>query len=170
VLLAASTFAVGFANHGWCLAPTLAIASAAGFIVFIGNGIQWAALISAVQRLTPEHLQGRLMGAVESLRAIFPAFGYGLGSAITVLASPRIALLVAGVGVCLCTIAFVRIPFASKGAGAENSPGEDKPAGAARRERAWTAPHDDTSPQVGLLADSGAQLSVEKRSGAAHRG
>ncbi|MHB8233983.1 MAG: MFS transporter [Solirubrobacteraceae bacterium] len=169
VLLAASTFAVGFAYLGWWLAPTLAIASAAGFIGGIGNGIQWAALISAVQRRTPEHLQGRLMGAVESLGAIFPAFGYALGSAITVLASPRIALLVAGVGVCLCTVAFIRIPFASKGAGAVEAESEEA-AGSARPERAWTAPHDDTSPQVGLLADTGAQLSVEQRSGAAQSG
>ena len=86
VLLSASTFAVGFAYLGWWLAPTLAIASAAGLVGGIGNGVQWAALISAVQRLTPEHLQGRLMGAVESLGAIFPAFGYVLGSAITALA------------------------------------------------------------------------------------
>ncbi len=169
VLLAASTFAVGFAYLGWWLAPTLAIASAAGFVGGIGNGIQWAALISAVQRLTPEHLQGRLMGAVESLGAIFPAFGYALGSAITVLASPRIALLVAGVGVCLCTIAFLRIPFASKGASTGDA-ASDESAGSARPERAWTAPHDDTSPQVGLLADTGAQLSVEQGSGAAQRG
>ena len=54
----------------------------------IGNGVQWAALISTVQRLTPQHLHGRLMGAVESLGAIFPAIGYVLGSAITV-AQPR---------------------------------------------------------------------------------
>ena len=98
VLLAASTFAVGFAYLGWWLAPTLALASAPAFVGGVGNGVQWAALISAVQRLTPENLQGRLMGAVESIGAIFPAFGYALGSAITVLASPRIALLVAGVG------------------------------------------------------------------------
>jgi MFS family permease len=169
LLLAASTFAVGFAYLGWWLAPTLAIASAAGFIGGIGNGIQWAALISAVQRLTPENLQGRLMGAVESLGAIFPAFGYALGSAITALASPRIALLVAGVGVCLCTIAFLRIPFAARRDGAAGPADDDGAAGAARPERTWTAPHDDTSPQVGLLIDTGAELSADQRSGAAQR-
>jgi MFS family permease len=168
LLLAASTFAVGFAYLGWWLAPTLAIASAAGFVGGVGNGIQWAALISAVQRLTPENLQGRLMGAVESLGAIFPAFGYALGSAITALASPRIALLVAGVGVCLCTIAFLRIPFAARRDGAAG-PADDGAAGPARPERTWTAPHDDTSPQVGLLIDTGAELSAEQRSGAAQR-
>lgn len=169
LLLAASTFAVGFAYLGWWLAPTLALASAAGFVGGVGNGIQWAALISAVQRLTPENLQGRLMGAVESLGAIFPAFGYALGSAITALASPRIALLVAGVGVCLCTIAFVRIPFAPKAPASDAPEGDPDAAeaGAAQQPRTWTAPHDDTAPQVGLVADIGPEASAERRPEAA---
>jgi MFS family permease len=114
VLLSASTLAVGLAYLGWWLAPTLAIASVAGFVGGIGNGVQWAALISAVQRITPEHLQGRLMGALESLGAIFPAFGYILGSLITVLASPRIALLVAGAGAAACSVAFMRLRLQSE--------------------------------------------------------
>ncbi|MFI4989381.1 MAG: MFS transporter [Solirubrobacterales bacterium] len=111
VLLSASTFAVGFAYLGWTLAPTIAVAASVGFVGGVGNGVQWAALISAVQRLTPEKLQGRLMSAVEAIGAIFPAFGYVLGSAITSLSSPRTALLVAGIGVALATIAFIRIPI-----------------------------------------------------------
>jgi MFS family permease len=111
VLLSASTFAVGFAYLGWWLAPSIALASAVGFVGGIGNGVQWAALISAVQRLTPEELQGRLMSAVEALGAIFPAFGYVLGSAIASATTPRVALLVAGIGVTLATIAFLRIPI-----------------------------------------------------------
>jgi hypothetical protein len=111
MLLSASTLAIGVAYLGWAIAPSLALACAAGLIGGIGNGVQWAALISAVQRLTPQNLQGRLMGAVESLGAIFPAVGFILGSAITALSSPRIALLVAGIGASLSTIAFVRLPL-----------------------------------------------------------
>lgn len=111
VLLSASTFAVGFAYLGWWLAPSIGVAAAVGFVGGVGNGVQWAALISAVQRLTPEELQGRLMSAVEAIGAIFPAFGYVIGSAITSLSTPRIALLIAGIGVSLATIAFVRIPI-----------------------------------------------------------
>jgi MFS family permease len=159
VLLSASTFAVGFAYLGWWLAPTLGLASAAGFVGGVGNGVQWAALISAVQRLTPENLQGRLMGAVESLGAIFPAFGYVLGSAITALASPRIALLVAGVGVTICTIAFIQIPLAAKRPGALAADDAGRPA--SEPQRTWTPPHDDTAPQVDRLPDSGAVLSTE---------
>ncbi len=110
VLLSLSTLAVGLAYVGWSAAPSLALASCAGLIGGIGNGVQWASLISAVQRLTPQPLHGRLMGAVESLGAICPAIGFSLGGAITVLSSPREAFLVAGVGASLSTIAFLRMP------------------------------------------------------------
>ena len=89
VLLSASTLAVGLAYLGWAIAPTLALACVAGLIGGIGNGVQWAALISAVQRLTPQNLQGRMMGAVESIGAISPGIGLALGGAIATLSSPR---------------------------------------------------------------------------------
>ncbi len=111
VLLSASTLAVGLAYLGWAVAPTLAFACVAGMIGGIGNGVQWAALISAVQRLTPQSLHGRMMGAVESLGAICPGIGLSLGGAIAALSSPRIAFLVAGLGASLSTIAFVRLPL-----------------------------------------------------------
>jgi hypothetical protein len=111
VLLSASTLAVGLAYLGWAAAPTLALACAAGLIGGIGNGVQWAALISAVQRLTPQNLQGQLMGAVESIGAICPAIGFMLGGAIAALSSPRSALLVAGLGAVLSTLAFLRLPL-----------------------------------------------------------
>jgi predicted MFS family arabinose efflux permease len=111
VLLSASTLAVGLAYLGWAIAPSLAIACAAGLIGGVGNGVQWAALISAVQRLTPQNLQGRMMGAVESLGAICPGIGLALGGVIAALSSPRGAFLVAGLGASVSTIAFVRLPL-----------------------------------------------------------
>ena len=111
MLLSASTLAVGVAYLGWAIAPTLAIACGAGLIGGLGNGVQWAALISAVQRLTPQHLQGRMMGAVESIGAISPGIGLALGGIITALSSPRGAFLVAGVGATLSTVAFMRLPL-----------------------------------------------------------
>jgi len=111
MLLSASTLAVGVAYLGWAIAPSLAVACAAGLIGGIGNGVQWAALISAVQRLTPAALQGRMMGAVESIGAISPGIGLALGGIITALSSPRVAFLIAGLGAGACTIAFVRLPL-----------------------------------------------------------
>jgi hypothetical protein len=113
VLLSTSTLAVGLAYLGWAAAPSLALACAAGLVGGIGNGVQWASMISAVQRLTPQRLQGRLMGAVESLGAICPAIGFSLGGAITVLSSPRDAFLVAGIGATVGTAAFVRLGLSS---------------------------------------------------------
>jgi predicted MFS family arabinose efflux permease len=122
VLLSASTLAVGLAYLGWAAAPTLALACAAGLIGGVGNGVQWASLISAVQRLTPQHLHGRVMGAVESLGAICPAVGFSLGGAITVLSSPRGAFLVAGIGATVSTVAFVRLALGESPARAPAGP------------------------------------------------
>ncbi len=108
-ILSAGALAVGLAYLGWAVAPTLALACVAGMIGGLGNGVQWAAFISAVQRLTPPDLQGRMMGAVESLGTIFPAFGLALGGALVALSSPRGAFLVVGLGAALSTIAFVRL-------------------------------------------------------------
>jgi predicted MFS family arabinose efflux permease len=110
-LLSASTLAVGLAYLGWAVAPTLALACVAGLIGGVGNGVQWAALISTVQRLTPPYLLGRMMGAVESIGAISPGIGLALGGVIAVLSSPRVSFLVAGIGASLCTIVFVRLPL-----------------------------------------------------------
>jgi len=124
VLLTAGTLAVGLAYLGWAAAPSLALACGAGLVGGIGNGVQWASLISAVQRLTPQHLHGRLMGAVESLGAICPAIGFSLGGAITVLSSPRGAFLVAGVGATVGTAAFIRLPLGAPAAGSHLPPAE----------------------------------------------
>ena len=119
MLLSAATLAVGLAYLGWALAPGLAVACVIGLIGGVGNGVQWASLISAVQKLTPQGLQGRMMGAVESVGAIAPAIGFSLGGVITVLSSPRDAFLVAGLGATLSTAAFLRLHI-----GAAASPGE----------------------------------------------
>jgi hypothetical protein len=118
-----------------------------------------------VQRITPENMQGRLMGAVESLGAIFPAFGYVLGSVITIAASPRIALLVAGVGVSICTIAFLRIPLDAKDADPHSADGllVDASEPSERLERTWTHPPDEVSAHVDILPGAGAEPASETR-------
>jgi Major Facilitator Superfamily len=110
-LLSVGALAVGLAYLGWAAAPSLAVACAVGLLGGIGNGVQWAAFISAVQRLTPPTLQGRLMGAVESLGALFPAVGLALGGALVALSSTRVAFVVVGLGAALSTVAFVRLPL-----------------------------------------------------------
>ena len=110
-MISLGTLAVGLAYIGFAAAPTLVVGCVAALVGGIGNGIQWAPLISAVQLLTPASLHGRVMGALESLGAISPAIGLTLGGVLVAATSPRIAFLVVGIGAALATIAFMRVPI-----------------------------------------------------------
>ncbi len=98
LMLGAGTFALGAAYVGFGVAPTLAIACGAALVGGIGNGLQWPSLISIVQRVTPPHLQGRMMGGVESIGAVCTAVGLILGGVLVALSSPRIAFALVGAG------------------------------------------------------------------------
>ncbi len=108
-MLVGGTLIVGLSYIGLAVAPTLAIACAACVVGGAGNSVQWPALISAVQKLTPSALQGRLMGAVESIGGLCPAIGFSLGGAVTALSSPRVALLLAGLVATGLTGLFLRV-------------------------------------------------------------
>jgi MFS family permease len=71
--------------------------------------VQWAALISSVQHLTPRELLGRLMSTVEGIGALCPAIGFALGGVLAQLTSPRTALLWIGISAALCTVLFLRV-------------------------------------------------------------
>jgi MFS family permease len=109
VLLTFGTLLVGLAYLGYAAAPTLALASIAALVGGVGNGVHWPAFLSSVQRLTPSHLQGQVMGAVGSLGVLCPSFGYAIGGLITALSDTRVAMLVAGGVATASTVAFVRI-------------------------------------------------------------
>lgn len=108
-MLTGGTLLVGVAYLGFAAAPTLAIACGSAVVGGIGNGIQWPSLISAVQKLTPAALHGRLMSAAGSLNALCPAIGFALGGTIAALSSPRGAMFAAGTVATLATFAFTRL-------------------------------------------------------------
>lgn len=108
-MLTAGTFAVGLAYIGFAAAPTLELAALAALLGGVGNGVQWASLIGAVQRLTPPHLHGRLMGTVESIGAMCPLIGLPLSGLVLTLGSPRIAFLVFGLAAAAATVGFLRL-------------------------------------------------------------
>ena len=108
-MLSAGIFALGAAFVGFALAPSLGLACVASLVGGIGNGLEWPSLISLVQRMTPQHLHGRLMGAVESLGALCLAIGLPLGGALVAVSSTRVAFLVVGLGAMGSTVAFVRL-------------------------------------------------------------
>ncbi len=107
IMLTAGTFALGAAYVGFGAAPTLALACAAALVGGIGNGLQWPSLISIVQRVTPPHLQGRMMGGVESIGAVCTAVGLILGGVLVAVSSPRVAFSLVGAGAIASTAALL---------------------------------------------------------------
>lgn len=99
LMLFFSTLAVGVGYLAMAAAPTLAVACAAAALGGAGNGVQWVALVSAVQDLTRAAMQARVMSVLESIGAAMPGIGFALGGVIAALISPRMTFLVAGAGV-----------------------------------------------------------------------
>ena len=98
-LLLFSTLAIGAGYLGLAVAPTLAVACAASIVGGAGNGVQWVAAISAVQEMTAESMQARVMSVLESIGAAMPGVGFAVGGVIAAVLSPRMTFLVAGAGV-----------------------------------------------------------------------
>lgn len=99
LLLAASTAAVGIAYLGMAAAPSLLVACAAAVVGGTGNGVQWVSAISAVQEMTSEAMQARVMSVLESIGAAMPGVGFLIGGLIAATFEPRATFLVAGAGV-----------------------------------------------------------------------
>jgi MFS family permease len=98
-LLFFSTLALGAGYLGMAAAPSLAVACAAAAVGGTGNGVQWVALVSAVQELTAGNMQARVMSVLESLGAAMPGVGFLIGGAIATGPGPRATFLFAGLGV-----------------------------------------------------------------------
>jgi MFS family permease len=98
-LILVSTAAIGFAYLGLAGAQTLLVACLVSVFGGCGNGIQWIAVMTALQESTPLDLQARITGFMESIGAIMPGIGYVIGATITALGSARLAYAVAGGGV-----------------------------------------------------------------------
>ena len=98
-LLFFSTLAIGVGYLCMAAAPTLAIACAAAALGGAGNGVQWVALVSAVQDLTVAKMQARVMSVLESIGAAMPGIGFLLGGLIATVLSTRATFITAGAGV-----------------------------------------------------------------------
>ena len=94
-----STLAIGAAYLGTAVAPTLLVACAASVVGGIGNGVQWIALVTAVQELTRATYQARVLALLEALASAMPGVGFLLGGAIAAIFEPRASYAVAGAGV-----------------------------------------------------------------------
>jgi MFS family permease len=99
LLLFFSTIAVGAGYLGLAVAPTLIAACGASVIGGAGNGVQWVAAVSAVQEMTADEMQARVMSVLESVGAAMPGIGFVLGGVVAAGFDPRATFLVAGIGV-----------------------------------------------------------------------
>jgi predicted MFS family arabinose efflux permease len=107
VLLIGSTLAIGAAYLGMAIAPSLAVACAAAAVGGTGNGIQWVALVTAVQELTRATYQARVLALLEALASAMPGIGFLLGGVVATLLDPRASFAVAGAGVIIVLVAAV---------------------------------------------------------------
>jgi Transmembrane secretion effector len=98
-LIVVSTALIGVAYLGLATADTLLVACLISVVGGAGNGVQWIAVITALQEITPPDYQARIVVLLESLGAAMPGVGYVIGGALVALGSPRTAYAVAGAGV-----------------------------------------------------------------------
>jgi MFS family permease len=103
-LIALSTAAIGAGYLGMASANTLLVACAFSVLGGAGNGVQWIAVVTAIQEVTPRHYQARVTGLLESLGAGMPGVGYLLGGLLAGLGSPRTAYAAAGIGVLVLVV------------------------------------------------------------------
>ena len=104
--LALSTALIGIAYLGMAVSRELAVACGFAVIGGIGNGVQWVAVMTLVQEWTPDDLQARVTGLLESAASFATGAGFLLGGVATALFSPSVAFAIAGGGV--MAIVFVR--------------------------------------------------------------
>ena len=127
-LLFFSTLAIGLAYLGLAAAGTLFLACVASAIGGAGNGIQWVSVLSAVQELTVDQFQARVVGLLEASGKAMPGVGFLLGGVIAAVLTPRASFLTAGVGVVtVCLLAAPALARAQWGEGWGSSapPDED---------------------------------------------
>ena len=106
-LLVAGTAAIAVSYAAMAGAPTLAVACAAAALGGLGNGVQWVALVSALQLATAPAFQARVMSLMEAVGAAAPGVGFALGGVLAATLSPRAAFAAAAAGAGLAALAFV---------------------------------------------------------------
>jgi MFS family permease len=100
-LILTSTAMIGLGYLGMASADTLLFACVASVVGGAGNGVQWIAVMTAIQEATPADYQARVVAFLESLGAAMPGVGYLLGGALVAIGSPRTAFAFAGTGLLL---------------------------------------------------------------------
>jgi MFS family permease len=110
-LVLVSTAAVGAGYAVMAVAPALWVACAGSVLGGIGNGVQWVAVMTALQEAVEDEYQARAAGLLESVAAAVPGVGYIVGGALTAAVSARLAYAVSAVGVAAVVVLWARRPI-----------------------------------------------------------
>lgn len=103
-LILSSTLAIGCAYLGMAVARELWVACAFSVLGGLGNGIQWVSVMTALQESTPDDLQARITGLLESVTSAMTGVGFLIGGVITAVTAPPTAFAVSGIGVALLVL------------------------------------------------------------------
>ncbi|HWH92667.1 MAG TPA: MFS transporter [Baekduia sp.] len=110
-LVLVSTAAIGGGYAVMAGAPTLLVACIGSVLGGTGNGVQWVAVMTALQEAVEDEYQARAAGLLESAAAAVPGIGYLVGGALTAAVSPRLAYAVSAVGVAVVVAVWARRPI-----------------------------------------------------------
>ena len=102
---AVSTLVVGAGYLGMSIAPSLTVACAAAAVGGTGNGVQWVAVVTALQEAVEAEMQTRVAGFFEAVATAMPGIGFVIGGTLTAAISPRAAFAAAGAGIVLVVVA-----------------------------------------------------------------
>lgn len=97
-LIVASCALLGVGFLVMASAPSLGVAIVGAVVAGVGNGVEAAAVRTALQEVVEAGWMAMMMSLAESLNQATPGIGIVLGGVITALSSARIALGVAGGG------------------------------------------------------------------------
>lgn len=110
-LVLVSTAAIGAGYAVMAGAPTLLVACLGSVLGGTGNGVQWVAVMTALQEAVEDRYQARAAGLLESAAAAVPGIGYIVGGVLTSAVSPRLAYAVSAVGVAVVVVVWARRPI-----------------------------------------------------------
>jgi MFS family permease len=110
-LVLVSTGAIGVGYAVMAGAPTLLVACLGSVLGGTGNGVQWVAVMTALQEAVEDQYQARVSGLLESAAAAVPGIGYIVGGAVTAAVSPRLAYALSAVGVGIVVLIWSRRPI-----------------------------------------------------------
>jgi predicted MFS family arabinose efflux permease len=105
-LAAISTLVIAAAYLGMALAPSLAVACALSLVGGSGNGVQWVAVLTALQERVPDALQVRVVGLLDAGAQLAPGLGFAIGSVLTAALSARATYALAGCATLVAALAF----------------------------------------------------------------